>query len=104
MKIKPMYMLNAGIKKNFWEGRGTLALNVQDLLRSMNTDIYSYTDGIRTYSISQRNNIQKVTLSFSYRFGQNKAVRRRNVGNVEETSRVSASSGISTGQEGGIGR
>ncbi len=104
MKIKPMYMLNAGIKKNLWEGRGTLALNVQDLLRSMNTDIYSYTDGIRTYSISQRNNIQKVTLSFSYRFGQNKAVRRRNVGNVEETSRVSASSGISTGQEGGIGR
>lgn len=104
MKINPMYMLFGGIKKNLWEGRGTLALNVSDILRSLDTDISSYTGDLMTYSIIQKNNMQKVTLSFSYRFGQNKAVRRRNVGNVEEASRVGATSGISTGNEGGIGR
>ena len=30
MNIRPMYMLFAGIKKNLWDGRGTIALNVQD--------------------------------------------------------------------------
>ena len=43
MNIRPMYMLFAGIKKNLWDGRGTIALNVQDILRSLSTDITSYT-------------------------------------------------------------
>ena len=42
--------------------------------------------------------MQKVTLSFSWRFGTATNVRRRNVGNVEESSRVGGSTGISTGQ------
>ena len=98
MNIRPMYMLFAGIKKNLWDGRGTIALNVQDILRSLSTDITSYTGDVLTYSIRQRINMQKVTLSFSWRFGTATNVRRRNVGNVEESSRVGGSTGISTGQ------
>ena len=98
MNIRPMYMLFGGIKKNLWDGRGTIALNVQDILRSLSTDITSYTGDVLTYSIRQRINMQKVTLSFSWRFGTATNVRRRNVGNVEESSRVGGSTGISTGQ------
>ena len=104
MSIRPMYMLFAGIKKNLWDGRGTIALNVQDLLRSFATNVESYTGDVRTYRIDQRINMQKVTLSFSWRFGTASNVRRRNVGNVEESSRVGGSSGISTGQTGMGGR
>lgn len=105
MDIRPMYMLFGGIKKNLWDGRGTIALNVQDLLRSFRTSITSYTGDVLTYSIDQRINMQKITISFSYRFGTASNVRRRNVGNVEESSRVGGSGGISTGQSGGgIGR
>ena len=105
MDIRPMYMLFGGIKKNLWDGRGTIALNVQDLLRSFRTSITSYTGDVLTYSIDQRINMQKITISFSYRFGTASNVRRRNVGNVEESSRVGGSGGISTGQTGGgIGR
>lgn len=104
MSIRPMYMLFAGIKKNLWDGRGTIALNVQDLLRSFATNVESYTGNVRTYRIDQRINMQKVTLSFSWRFGTASNVRRRNVGNVEESSRVGGSSGISTGQTGMGGR
>ena len=105
MDIRPMYMLFGGIKKNLWDGRGTIALNVQDLLRSFRTSISSYTGDVLTYSIDQRINMQKITISFSYRFGTASNVRRRNVGNVEESSRVGGSGGISTGQTGGgIGR
>ena len=104
MDIRPMYMLFAGIKKNLWDGRGTIALNVQDLLRSFRTSITSYTGDVLTYSIDQRINMQKITISFSYRFGTASNLRRRNVGNVEESSRVGGSGGISTGQAGGMGR
>ena len=105
MDIRPMYMLFGGIKKNLWDGRGTIALNVQDLLRSFRTSISSYTGDVLTYSIDQRINMQKITISFSYRFGTASNLRRRNVGNVEESSRVGGSGGISTGQSGGgIGR
>ena len=100
MNIRPMYMLFGGIKKNLWDGRGTIALNVQDILRSFRSDITSYTGDVETYSIHQRMNIQKVTLSFSWRFGTATNTRRRNVGSFEESSRVGGSSGISTGQQG----
>ena len=99
MDIRPMYMLFGGIKKNLWDGRGTIALNVQDILRSFRSDITSYTGDVLTYSIHQRMNIQKVTLSFSWRFGTATNTRRRNVGSFEESSRVGGSSGISTGQQ-----
>ena len=100
MKMRPMYMLFGGVKKNLWDGRGTIALNVQDILRSFRSDITSYTGDVETYSIHQRMNIQKVTLSFSWRFGTATNTRRRNVGSFEESSRVGGSSGISTGQQG----
>lgn len=103
LTVRPMYMLFAGVKKNLWDGRGTIALNIQDILRSLSSEIASYTGGVQTYSIDQRVNMQKITLSFSWRFGTATNVRRRNVGNVEEASRVGGSTGISTGQT-GIGK
>ena len=103
LTVRPMYMLFAGVKKNLWDGRGTIALNIQDILRSLSSEIASCTGGVQTYSIDQRINMQKITLSFSWRFGTATNVRRRNVGNVEEASRVGGSTGISTGQT-GIGK
>lgn len=103
LRMDPMYMLFAGVKKNMWDGRGTIALNVNDILRSFSMNMHSETGGVTTYHLKQKFNMQKITLSFSYRFGQNYSVRHRNVGNVDEASRAGSSSGIGTGQTDGMG-
>lgn len=102
LRMKPMYQFFAGVKKNFWENRATLALNVNDLFRTMRMDLESSTGDVITYSMQHIANMQKVSISFSYRFGQGKASRYRKVGNLEEAARASGSGNTlgSTGKTG----
>lgn len=98
LRMRPMFMFYGGIKKNLWDGRGTVSLNVDDIFRTMKTDVDSDTDGGK-YILKQNFNMQRITLSFEYRFGKSQNARRRNVGNIDESSRMGGgnATGVSTG-------
>jgi hypothetical protein len=95
--IDPMNSFDLGVKKNMIKNKATLSLTIYDIFRSYksNANMYTNIDGVNqlTYRLEQKYNMQKVKFTFSYRFGQAKAVKKRNVGNQEETSRVGKSSG-----------
>lgn len=102
-KVDPQYMFFGGVKKNFMEGRATLALNVEDVFRNYCSNLIAInTDGKQYYGIDQRYDLQRITVSFTYRFGQVKHTRQRNVGNMEESERVGGGSGISSGSGSGM--
>lgn len=76
---KPQYAVNLGLQKSFWEKKGRLKLNVNDLFLTsfFNGDInYQNVD----LSITSRWVSRRATLNFTYNFGnQNvKGSRRRN--------------------------
>ncbi len=81
--------LNIGASKTFWDKRGRLSLNVQDILYSQKTDAVIDVQGIRV-DFSQRQYTRNARLTFSYQFGNTKvkSVRNRGTGSETETSRV----------------
>lgn len=98
MKCQEMYMINAGIKKQFLNKALTLTLKVDDIFRSMRMDV-EMTDGGGAQSVVYYQNFfnQKVTVGLSYNFGKMTYHKYRKVGNLEEGSRVGGNTG------GGIG-
>lgn len=87
-RVEPMGMLNASLIKTLWDGRGTLALYVYDLLNTGDSDLEMYTGGALTYGVYQRQSNGGVTLAFTWRFGKSSQQRHRDVGNLEEESRI----------------
>lgn len=84
------------------DNRATLSLNVNDIFNSFANNLsYTLGEGMDT-RLDQKINLQKVQLSFSFRFGQSKAARARKVGDFDEASRVGTTGGISTGTSGGL--
>ncbi|MGC4104208.1 TonB-dependent receptor [Ferruginibacter sp.] len=87
--IHPLGQLNAGVQKQVLKNKGTIKLNVRDLLKTMTPhgeiNIQS-TDA----SFSQRRDSRVVTLSLSYRFGKPiKGVQKRKTGGAgDEQNRV----------------
>lgn len=88
----PQFFAGLGVKKSVLNNKMTIALNVNDLFRTMKSDITmsDIVDGVEkvVYKLHQPFNMQKIKLSLTYNFGTSKAVRRRNVGDNEEASRV----------------
>ena len=84
-------MLNFAFKKQFLNRMLTLSLNVQDLLRSGNWK--SETIGLpNSYAaFYTQGNQQSVRIGLTYLFGQQQWRKYRNVGNVEEASRLGQS-------------
>lgn len=101
LTTEPMSLTTLGVKKTFLQNRATLTLNVNDVFRTMDVNVNYKMNGVK-YFIIQDVDMQKVSLSFTFRFGQNKATRARKVGTLEETSRVGTTGGIST-STGGAG-
>lgn len=98
----PIFYASGGVKKTFWDNRATLTLNCNDLFNTMATNLHYNLEGV-SYYLKQGINMQKFSLSFSFRFGQSKATRARKVGDFEETNRVGTSNAtISTSAGGGI--
>jgi ferric enterobactin receptor len=81
--------LTAGAQKSLWKGKGTLKLNVTDLLYT-NRDIATSTYDNYVENFTQRRDSRAATLSFSYRFGSDQlpAARRRADGAEEEKRRA----------------
>lgn len=94
---EPQYFAGLGVKKNLLNNKMTIALNVDDLFRTMKSNITmkDVVNGVETvvYKLYQPFNIQKIRLSVTYNFGTSKSVRRRNVGDTDEASRVGGNSG-----------
>lgn len=86
---KPQYAVNAGIQKSFWEKKGRLKLNVNDIfLTSFWTGKVNYQN--MDFTISNRWTSRRAMLTFSYNFGnQNvKSARKRNTATDTELQRV----------------
>ena len=84
--VQPFGTLTLGLEKSVWDRKGTLKLNVADVL---------YTRQIRATSayenyaerIHQRGDSRVATLSFSYRFGNDKVAPARRSGGAEDEKR-----------------
>lgn len=94
--VRPQYSFFGGIKKNMFDNNATLTLNVNDIFRTMGTKLSVTEGGKKIYDINQNYNMQKVSLSFTYRFGKSKPTRQRNVGGLEDASRVGGGTSIGT--------
>jgi Outer membrane protein beta-barrel family/Carboxypeptidase regulatory-like domain len=81
--------LNIGASKTFWDKRGRLSLNINDILYSQNTNAVIDVQGIKV-DFFQRQYSRNARLTFSYTFGNTKvkSVRNRGTGSESETSRV----------------
>ncbi len=88
-RIRDFGMVNMGISKQVLKGKGTIRLNVRDLLytQKIRGDIrYSNIDA----SFQQRRDSRQVALGFTYRFNKGKvnAQKRKTGGASEEQNRV----------------
>ncbi len=93
-KIYSQYSFSAGVKKDLFDKKATLSINVNDLFRTNVSNMTMYGENNFIYNFSQAMNIQKVKVSFTYRFGTVKQSKRRNVGNMDEASRVGGGGSI----------
>lgn len=92
MDVLPTGQLSVGIQKTFWQRKGTLKLNATDLLYTqIGRATVTFNDYVEIFRVNRDTRV--ATLSFSYRFGNNKVTqsRRRNSGVEEEKRRVGAS-------------
>lgn len=87
-KTNLMGLLNVGVEKNFWDGKGTLALRATDILCTMKGCISMEENGRNIYNLRSLTTSTGVNLSFTWRFGTSSQSTRRNVGNLEEASRM----------------
>ena len=81
--------MNFSLIKTFDDGKYTLALYANDVLNTGDTNGYMENDGVRTYILKQDYTNTNVSLSFTWRFGNNSSQgRQRNVGNLDEATRL----------------
>ncbi|CAL1517349.1 outer membrane beta-barrel family protein [Chitinophaga sp. MM2321] len=88
-KMKSMYSLDLGLQQKVLKGKGTLKLNVTDILK---TQYFrgSFDNAGRNTAVYSKWDAQQVRLTFTYRFGNNnvKAARNRETGLEAEQNRV----------------
>jgi hypothetical protein len=87
--IRPLGGLNIAVSKSFWDKRGRLSLNFNDVFYSQFSRANIDIQGIKV-DFSQREYSRNVRMTFSYQFGNTKvkSVRTRGTGSESETSRV----------------
>ncbi len=94
-KVRSQFFSSLAVKKNLLDNRMTLTVNVPDLFRTMRTNLdLVNVDGVRSSYIGQRYYAQKFRIGLSWNFGKAQQTRARNVGNLEEASRINSSSGL----------
>lgn len=87
MHLRPTWMLNVGIQKNFFEKRATARLNATDIFWHGYPRATSYYDDYRESFVAQRDTRQ-VSMSFTYRFGKRTVpASQRHRGGAEDEKR-----------------
>jgi hypothetical protein len=84
MDVLPTGQLSIGIQKTFWQRKGTLKLNATDLLYTqIGRATVTFRDYVEVFRVNRDTRV--ATLSFSYRFGNNKVAQaRRRSSGVED--------------------
>ena len=86
--IEPNSEFTLGIRKGLLKKKGNITFLISDIFGT-NVNRVSMKDEIfKNYLVESRHRSKRATLIFSYRFGQSKTIRNRNVGNIDETARV----------------
>ena len=100
-RIRDAYEMNLGVRKNMLENRLTLTISLDDILNSTSTNLDCYGFGENTVKgsmissyIGQKYYGRRLHLGLSWHFGKAQQTGRRNVGNIEEASRIGSGSGF----------
>lgn len=86
--VGPMLMLGFNAEKSLWDGRGRLALRVNDFANTLRQNIYMREGDAITYRFRNDSGNLGVSLSFTWRFGTASSSSRKNVGTLDEDSRI----------------
>lgn len=70
------------------KNQGTLSLNCTDIFNTMRSNASLENGLIKDYNFISKWKSQKISLSFTYRFGNGKAAKIRKVGESEEAERA----------------
>ncbi|UOQ67600.1 outer membrane beta-barrel family protein [Hymenobacter volaticus] len=93
--VRPYGLLTLGIQKSVWERKGSIKLAVADLLYTRKIRANSTYDNY-TERVYQRNDSRVATLSFSYRFGNDKVAPTRRRAGGQKRKRTAPGSRHST--------
>ena len=88
--LKPQSDLSVGVKKSLFKGKGNLSLLAADILGTSFNRVSLKDNLFKNYEFAQRSKSRRITVTFSYSFGQSNGGKQRKVGNVEESARVNA--------------
>lgn len=102
-KLRGVYILNLGVRKTLLDGKLTISAKLDDVLRSMHTNLdilnMGIDSGIGTFvksEYTQNFYSQLAHISLNWNFGKAQQTRRRNVGQVDEAARIGNNKGLST--------
>lgn len=87
-KMDMMWKMDWFLSKSLMDGKLNLNLYVNDIFNSFNTNLEIIDNGRKTYSLNQAISMTSIKLGVSWNFGQSAANRHRNVGNLDEQSRL----------------
>jgi hypothetical protein len=89
LTIGQMGGLSIGASKTFWDKRGRLSLNINDIFYTQNSNAEIDFQAVKV-AFQQREDSRNIRLTFSYSFGNQKLknARRRSTGSESETSRI----------------
>ncbi|MES2477466.1 MAG: TonB dependent receptor [Bacteroidota bacterium] len=90
MYLRPMYAINLGIQKQFWNKTGTLRVSATDIFRAQNPTGITEFSNYREFFVVTRDT-RTINCSFSYRFGNSKWQRQRREGGADEERRRAGS-------------
>lgn len=94
MYLRPMYAVNVGVQKTFWNKTGTLRLSGTDLFRAQNpTGITEFSNYRESFIVTR--DTRTANLTFTYRFGNSKWQRIRRAGGADEERRRAGGGGQS---------
>ena len=97
-KIKPMYGSSLAVKKNLLDNKLILSFNISELFHYTDVNIENLVEN-GSSELQQRFLRNHVRLGITYAFGKSSQSRARNVGKLEEASRMGGGSSlISTGK------
>jgi hypothetical protein len=88
MKIKPLWTISLGIRKNLFKDKFSLYIYAQDIFHS-NCPRVSVDSNYLYYTSKEKNDSQMIGISLSYRFNRGREIKKsQNENRIEESKRI----------------